>query len=129
MPDYNFEHVHLISENPLKSAEFYVKYLGAVQESVMNMPGGAKAVRLKIKDSLIIISPPRVSPPVFGLDHFGLTTDNMQASVAELKAAGCTFRGEPVELFPGTNIAFFWTPERVLVELVEEKNKKPEAKP
>ena len=123
MPDYNFEHVHLISNDPVKTAEFYIKYLGAKQESIMTTPSGAKAVRLKIKDTLIIVSPPRVSPPVLGLEHFGLTTDNMTDAVHALKAAGCTFRDEPVEIFPGTTIAFFWTPEKVLIELLEEKKK------
>jgi catechol 2,3-dioxygenase-like lactoylglutathione lyase family enzyme len=89
----------------------------------MTTPTGAKAVRLKIKDTLIIVSPPRVTPPFLGLEHFGLTTDNMADTIGELKAAGCTFRGEPVEIFPGTTIAFFWTPDKVLVELVEEKKK------
>jgi catechol 2,3-dioxygenase-like lactoylglutathione lyase family enzyme len=123
MPKYTFEHVHLISEDPTKTADFYVKHLGARIENVMTMPTGAKAVRLKIGETLIIVSPPRANPPVLGLEHFGLTTDNITATVAELKAAGCTFRGEPVEIFPGTTIAFFYTPDKVLIELVEEKKK------
>jgi lactoylglutathione lyase len=123
MPKYNFEHVHLISPDPVKTAEFYVKHLGARQESIMSMPNGAKAVRLKIGDTLIIISPPRGTPPVYGLEHFGLSTDNMTVTISELKAAGCTFRGEPMEISPGTTIAFFWTPDKVLIELVEEKKK------
>jgi catechol 2,3-dioxygenase-like lactoylglutathione lyase family enzyme len=124
MPNYNFEHIHLISEDPVKTADFYVKHLGAKQESTMTTPTGAKSVRLKIKDTLIIVSPARATPPVYGLEHFGIATDNMTATIGELKAAGCTFRGEPVEIFPGTTIAFFWTPDKVLIELVEEKKKK-----
>ncbi len=123
MPDYDFEHVHLISEDPIKTADFYVKHLGARQVGVMTMPAGAKAVRLKIKDTLIIISPPRATPGGTGLEHFGLSTDNITASISELKAAGCTFRGEPVQISPTTTIAFFWTPDKVLIELVEEKKK------
>jgi catechol 2,3-dioxygenase-like lactoylglutathione lyase family enzyme len=122
MTDYSFEHVHLISNDPVKTADFYIKYLGANQEKIMTTPGGAKAVRLRMGNTLIIVSPPRVSPPVLGLEHFGLTTSNMADSVRELKAAGCTFRDEPMEIFPGTKIAFFWTPDKVLIELVEEKS-------
>jgi catechol 2,3-dioxygenase-like lactoylglutathione lyase family enzyme len=123
MPNYAFEHIHLISNDPAKTADFYVKHLGAKLESSMTTATGAKAVRFKIKDTLVIVSPPRATPPVFGLEHFGLSTDNMTATIGELKAAGCTFRSEPVEIFPGTTIAFFWTPDKVLVELVEEKKK------
>jgi catechol 2,3-dioxygenase-like lactoylglutathione lyase family enzyme len=123
MPKYTFEHVHLISEDPVKTADFYVKHLGAKLESTMTNPTGAKAVRIKINDTLIIVSPPRVNPPVYGLEHFGLTTDNMTATLGELKASGCTLRGEPLEIFPGTTIAFIKTPDGVLVELVEVKKK------
>lgn len=121
MPNYKFEHIHLISNDPEKTADFYVKHLGAKMESVMALPGGLKGVRLKMDDQLIIVSPPRVKPPVLGLEHFGLTTDNMTASVADMKAAGCKMRDEPIEMSPGTKIAFFWTPEGVLIELVEKK--------
>jgi catechol 2,3-dioxygenase-like lactoylglutathione lyase family enzyme len=121
MPNYKFEHIHLISNDTEKTADFYIKHLGAVMESVMTLPGGLKAVRLRMNDQLVIVSPPRVKPPVLGLEHFGLTTDDMAASVADLKAAGCKFRNDPVEMAPGTKIAFFWTPEGVLIELVEKK--------
>ena len=121
MPNYKFEHIHLISNDPEKTAEFYIKHLGAKQVSVMTLPGGLKGVRLTLNDQLIIISPPRVKPPILGLEHFGLTTDDMTASIAELKAVGCKIRDEPIEMSPGTRIAFFWTPEGVLIELVEKK--------
>jgi hypothetical protein len=41
--------------------------------------------------------------------------------VKDLKAAGCKFTIEPIEIVPGTRIAFFQTLEKVLIELVEAK--------
>ncbi len=120
MPAYSYEHVHLISPEPEKTAEFYVKMLGARKESVTKV-GPGTMVRLTLNGSLLIISSARGQPAVYGLDHFGLSTDNLDASVAELKAAGCKFRMEPTEIMPGTRIAFFFTPEKVLIELVEQK--------
>ena len=29
MPDYTFEHLHLISEDPQKTADFYIKHMNA----------------------------------------------------------------------------------------------------
>jgi predicted enzyme related to lactoylglutathione lyase len=123
VPEYNYEHVHLISADPEKTADFYIRLLGAKQLASATLPGGMKMVRLDLGGSLIIISSSRVQPPVYGLDHFGLTTDDLDASVTELKAAGCKFRMEPTEIAPGTRIAFFWTPENVLIELVETREK------
>jgi predicted enzyme related to lactoylglutathione lyase len=121
MPKYDYEHIHLISPDPEKTAEFYIKMFGAKKESITKMGGGTMA-RLQLNGSLIIISSARVVPPVYGLDHFGFTTTDLDKSVAELKAAGCQFRMEPTEIVPGTRIAFFWTPEKVLIELVEKKS-------
>jgi lactoylglutathione lyase len=121
MPKYDYEHIHLISPDPEKTAEFYIKMFGAKKESITKMGGGTMA-RLQLNGSLIIISSARVQPPVYGLDHFGLTTDDLDKSTAELKTAGCQFRMEPTEIVPGTRIAFFWTPEKVLIELVEKKS-------
>jgi len=119
MTDYTFEHVHLVSDNPDKTAEFYVKYLGAKTDSVVTTPSGKKAVRIRLNEALIIISPSRDGSDFRGLEHFGLVTGDMAASISELSQAGCVFQGGPVKVTPGTTIAFFKTPEEVLIELVE----------
>ena len=54
-----------------------------------------------MNDQLIIVSPPRVKPPILGLEHFGLTTDDMTASIAELKAAGVRVAAEVGEIVAG----------------------------
>ena len=119
MPNYQYEHVHIISADPEKTAQFYIKYLGAREEGRMNIPG-MFMVRLSLNGGLILITSGD-QPANYGLDHFGLTTDNLDESVKELKAAGCRFKMEPTQIAPGTRIAFFWTPEDVLIELVETK--------
>jgi catechol 2,3-dioxygenase-like lactoylglutathione lyase family enzyme len=119
MPDYTFEHLHLISEDPQKTADFYTKYMGAQVINIITTPSGAKAVRLKIKDSMIIISPKRANNPFLGLEHFGMITDNLSASLSELQLAGCTLQGEPQVMPNGTRIAFILTPEKVMIELLE----------
>jgi len=123
MPKYGYEHIHIISADPEKTAEFYIKNLGAKKIEVAKV-GPGTMVRLDLKGTLFVITSPREQPANYGLDHFGLTTDDLEASAKELKAAGCKFTMEPTEFLPGVRIAFFKTPEDVLIELVERKVKK-----
>ena len=121
MPNIKFHHTHLISADPEKIADFYVKMLGAKRGETRKTPSGAVSVPLTLNGSPILISGPRSQPPKYGLDHFGISTTDMDATVKELKAAGVKFQMEPTEIRPGSRIAFFWAPENVLIEIVEEK--------
>lgn len=91
------------------------------------MPNGAMMVSLSLNGSNILVSQPATPPPpapgpaTSGLEHFGIRTDDMEATVADLKAAGVKFRDEVRSFAPGVKIAFFWAPENVLIELVEMK--------
>ena len=127
MPDYYYDHVHLTSPDPLKTAEFYEKMFGAKRTNVREMPDGRTAVELKLNGSEILVMHPRVKPgptphlpdTSYGLEHFGFTTDNLEEAVAGLKAKGVKFRGEIYSPRPGVKVAFLWAPENVLIELVE----------
>ena len=57
----------------------------------------------------------------YGLNHFGLETDDIETTVAELKAKGIKFKQEITEVGPTPRMAFFWAPENVLIELMERK--------
>jgi len=116
-----FHHTHLISADPEKTAEFYVKLLGAQKGEPRKTPSGALSVPLTLNGSPILVSGPRTQPAQYGLNHFGISTTDFDATVKELKAAGVKFQTEPTEIRPGAKIAFFWGPENVLIEMVEEK--------
>jgi catechol 2,3-dioxygenase-like lactoylglutathione lyase family enzyme len=122
MPSYKYDHVHLVSAAPEKTAEFYTKTFGATVGKTMNFPGGMTLIPLDLNGSRILVSNTRTQPPVYGLEHFGLTTDNIEESVKELKAKGVKFQMEVTRLAPGVKVAFLWAPENVLVELVEAKS-------
>ncbi len=127
MPDYRFHHVHLHSPDPVKTAEFYQEALNAEMVSKTEPADGNARVELKLGGTRVLIMKqavadgPAPSPAPTGLDHLGLRTDDLDASVAELKAHGAKFRNEIIDFAPGVRIAFFWAPENVLVELVEVK--------
>ena len=54
-----------------------------------------------------------------GLDHFGLTVDNLDAAVTELKGKGVAFTMEPKTIRPGVRIAFLTAPQNVSIELIQ----------
>ncbi len=124
MPDYRFHHIHLASPDPVKTAEFYRDAFDA-ENATTELPGGNVRVELKLGGTRVLIMkrPAEAGSPssaaASGLDHIGLRTDDIEASVAALKARGVQFRDEIREIAPGVRISFLWAPENVLVELLE----------
>ena len=127
MPNYWYDHIHLISPDPLKTAQFYETMFNAKRVGVRELEGGRSSVELDLNGSTILIISPRVqSEPApssseagSSLEHFGIRTDNLEAAVADLKAKGVQFRDEIREARPGVKISYLWAPENVLIELLE----------
>ncbi len=125
MPDYLFDHVHLTSPDPLRTAEFYEKMLGARRIGIRELTDGRSLVDLVLNGSPIKVSHPRAQPlapstsqPGCGLEHFGLRTDNIEVAVDELKAKGVEFVQE-ISVRPKVKVSFFLDADGVLIELVE----------
>jgi len=128
MPDYWYDHVHLISPDPLKTSAFYEDMFGARRANVTEMQMGTM-VRLEIGSSVINIMPPRkqliipsASGNVYSIEHFGLKTDNLVQAVANLKAKDVRFALDIIEPQPGFKTSFLVAPENVLIELFEEND-------
>jgi len=129
MPDYRYHHIHLTSPDPVKTARFYEDMFNAERVRTTERPDGSVSVDLNLGGSIVLIMPqsaeakpaPTARGAVSGLEHFGIRTDDMDTTVANLKANGVQFRDEITDFRPGVRIAFFWAPEDVLVELVEVK--------
>ena len=126
MPNYWYDHIHLVSPDPLKTAQFYEKVFNARRVSVVEPGGGRINVELDLNGSRILLmnrtqpGSKQGSPDTsYGLEHFGIRTDNLEAAVADLKAKGVEFRDEIREIRPGVKISFLWAPENVLIELLE----------
>ncbi len=118
MTNYKYSHEHLMSPNPEKTADFYIKMFGAKTDRVVKRPSGGVSIFLNLNGTTIVISE-KAQPP-YGLDHFGIATDNIDATVKELKSAGYKFTMEITAIPPKTRIAFFQAPDNALIELVEE---------
>jgi catechol 2,3-dioxygenase-like lactoylglutathione lyase family enzyme len=59
--------------------------------------------------------------PYFGLEHIGLTVDDIDAAVADLRAKGADIAVGPMDYSAGTRLAFIRGPEGVFVEIVQRR--------
>jgi catechol 2,3-dioxygenase-like lactoylglutathione lyase family enzyme len=126
MPKYWFDHVHLISRDPEKTADFYEKNFGTKRDGFLKLPDGRVLTSTALEGASIKVTNPRPEPLVpntlpegLGLEHFGFRTDNLEEAVAELKANGVKCVQEIKAISPTTKIAFFLSPEDILIELLE----------
>ena len=135
-PAFKFDHVHIISENPKASADWYVEMFGAtiVADTVAR---GAPQTFVGLGGMTILIrgrrpgEVPVAARPIqpyadfsshntWGTDHFGfLYEGDLTAFCAELRAKGVSF---PVELKKGVNgslLCYVATPDGVSIELMQ----------
>ena len=126
MSPYSFDHLHLRSPDPEAAAAFYVSAFDAQIKARMT-PGGKLRVVLDLHGVPVFIEqvPPGThappAPPFLGIEHIGLTVQDMDAAVATLAAKGVVLLDGPREARPGVRIAFFAAPDGVQVELIERR--------
>jgi catechol 2,3-dioxygenase-like lactoylglutathione lyase family enzyme len=129
MPNYVYDHIHLISADPEKAAVFYEQAFGAIRTDLRKHPDGATSVVLSLPGTKLIITSSRINearkPAVsprqhLGLEHWGVMTDNMNETEKHLKAMGVEFVQE-VTHFPALSLCYVMAPDNVLVEILERK--------
>ncbi|WP_428484210.1 VOC family protein [Rhodopila sp.] len=125
MTKFTWEHIHLRSPDPEATATWYKDKLGA---EIIRTPQAGGGIRLDLdlsgqKIFIALAQPGKAADaphsPYLGLDHFGLTVDDIDAAVAELKAKGVTFTMDPTVNRPGVKIAFLTAPQNVSIELIQ----------
>lgn len=133
MPVYRYDHVHLRSPDPEAVARFYQTMFGA--EVLRGTYGegtfypGQPRVFIKLGGQTVLIAPahhdestdaaPRF--PHFGLEHIGLTVDDVDVAVADLRAKGAEIAVEPMDYSAGTRLAFIQGPDGVMIEIVQRR--------
>ena len=129
---YNFEHVHLKAPDPEKTANWYVK---AFNFEIFNdrgvRPTGDRFIECKSEDGTIFrISGARTDERMgqgdadvhYGLEHFGITVDDMDAEIERLTALGAEVAEGPISNPGGPTIAFIKVPDDVRIELLQLPN-------
>ncbi|MBT5108685.1 MAG: VOC family protein [Rhodospirillaceae bacterium] len=135
-PAFTFDHVHIISQDPQKTAQWYVSMLGA-EITADTVARNAPQIFLELGGAIIIIrgerpgeSPTPTNPVrqygdysshnAWGTDHFGfLYKGDLRAFCDELQAKGVTF---PVELKEGVNgslLCYVAAPDGVSIEIMQ----------
>ncbi len=119
MAGYWLDHIHLMSPEPMKTAEFYERMFGARQVSTRDAGSGRVTVNLDLNGTTILITQRTADNAQTGLAHFGIRTDNLDEAVGQLKAKGVEFTLDAREVRPGFRISFLQAPENVPIELQE----------
>ncbi|MFC1958709.1 VOC family protein [Chloroflexota bacterium] len=126
MPNYWYDHIHLVSPDPVKTAQFYQTLFGAELISTLQLEDGRTSVELDLNGSRVLVinlknQPESESPPAagYGIRHFGIRTDDLKTAVEDLKASGVKFTEEIRTARPGVQVSFLLGPENVLIELLE----------
>ena len=119
MPEYIFDHIHLRSTDPQKTAEFYEKMFGAKIVRIQPAAEGRGAsAKLEISGVTILIAQVKEGEPA-GLHHFGIRTTGLENSVSGLKEKGVKFTQEVRVVNPTFKMSFLVAPDSVPIELQE----------
>ena len=129
MADYWYDHVHITSPNPEVTAKWFADKFGADVQNPWTAPNGVVHIIVDLKGAKILVKgrveKPTVEPTLpgstYGLEHFGILTDDLDAAVAELKAQGVAFVQDIVNIRPGARNAFARGPDDTLIEIIERK--------
>lgn len=125
---YGFHHVHLKAPDPEKTANWYVKAFDFRIVADRVQPSGARALRCETPDGVLVnISGARSGEKLgkgnagthFGLEHIGVTVDDLDAEIRRLKGLGATLLDGPTDSPTGSRIAFIKGPDDVRIELVQ----------
>jgi lactoylglutathione lyase len=104
MRDYQYDHVHLRSPDPDATARFFETMFGAEVTRSVYPPGtlypGQQRITMRLGGQKVLIAPPHphepnvAAPPFphYGLEHIGLTVDDVDAAVEELRIRSSAFR-------------------------------------
>jgi len=132
MISFKVDHIHLKAVDVEKTANWYVDKIGA-KITYEGKFKGSKVYYFDISGFTFIVfgqlegeegdnAPNQPSLRTrFGTDHFGFAVDNMQETIADLRAKGVTILQEPWSPRPGLTICYIEAPDKATIELSERK--------
>jgi catechol 2,3-dioxygenase-like lactoylglutathione lyase family enzyme len=125
MPRYSYDHIHIVSADPVKASDFYVRAFGAKKLSERSSPE-VTSVGLDIGGTRLLIRTPRDNKTKEdaprmrrGLEHFGLHTDDLNGAIADLKGKGVKIFTNITVAPSGRSFVFVEAPDNVHIELLE----------
>ena len=126
---YSFNHVHLKAPDPGATADWYVK---AFEFEIINdenpRPQGDRFIRCRTKDGIAVnISSDRTGEAMgvgdatahWGLEHFGIEVDDIDAEFKRLEGLGAKILDGPTETPTDLIIGFIQAPDDVRIEVMQ----------
>ena len=127
---FRIDHVHLYAADLEATAEWYRRVLGAQVLRSRQSDGRIRTDLLigeltlylgdamKLEKSLGWQLNEATPSPRYGLDHFGLSVDDLDAAAQELSALGAKITYGPKTLRPGAACLFIEAPDGVTIEVL-----------
>ena len=121
-----YHHVHLLSEDPPATTQWYVQNLGGRIEDEAEVRGSIR-FRIRLGEARLNIRglrpgetlATRGEGKLVGIDHFALSADEIEALMRQLQENGVKVV-EPIFTTPAGGRAFFIEgPDGVLIEIME----------
>ena len=125
---YEFHHVHLMASDPDRTANWYVNVFKFRIVSDTVTVFGNRLIRCRPPDGVPVnVSDARANAKLEkgftaaheGVDHFGLSVDDLDAEIARLQLLGVQVLEGPVEMAGGVRFAFVEAADDARLELVE----------
>jgi len=124
---YRCDHLHLRSLDAAAAASFYVEAMGAKETARMTVRDRLRVIldlgglNLFIEDVPADTARAPAAMPFVGIEHLGLTVDDLDAALAAHRARGTRIITEAQQVRPGVRMAFLEGPDGVVLELLERR--------
>ena len=124
---FRVNHIHLRSPEPHKAAQWYVDHLEAKILSEGKGLGDSVAIRMELGGATVNMSGSPTGQPLpegssefhWGLEHFGLDTDDIKGALERLSGRGLEVLLPVTQMSIGALIAYVKGPDEVMIELVQ----------
>ncbi len=124
---FRINHIHLKAPDPKKTAQWYVNTFGAKILGEGKGLGDSTTVRMEIEGTHVYVTsapagetlPDGTADSHYGLEHFGVNTDDIEGAMARLQDQGVEVL-LPITLADSGNlISYIKGPDNVRIELVQ----------
>jgi catechol 2,3-dioxygenase-like lactoylglutathione lyase family enzyme len=129
----SLDHIHVYAAEPEESARFYEHHFQATPVVRNTNANGDARIFLALGGQILVVGtfptgmvpapPPEAGDGAyrhgFGVAHFGLRVEDVDAAVAELSEAGVCILSPPVREQSGLTYAYVAAPDGVVLELTQ----------